>query len=112
MLVDLAVAVADGAECISDRRAGRSAGLFGPVASDSTAWRLLDQLGEAELAAVAQARAAAREVVWAQRAEVRGVAVPVATAAGVDLPGLVVDVDASIVECHSEKELARAVPVP
>ena len=61
-----------------------------------------------ELAAVAAARAAAREVVWAQRAEVTGAAVPAATPAGVDLPGLVVDVDASIVVCHSEKESAAA----
>ena len=109
VLVDLAVAVADGAECISDIAVlADQPGLFGPVASDSTVWRLLDQLGEQELAAVAQARAAAREVVWAQRTEVTGAAVPAAAAAGVELPGLVLDVDASIVECHSEKESAAA----
>jgi hypothetical protein len=107
VLVDLAVAVADGAECISDIAVlADQPGLFGPVASDSTVWRLLDQLGEPELTAVAAARAAAREVVWAQRAEVCGVAVPAAKAAGVDLPGLVIDVDASVVVCHSEKESA------
>jgi hypothetical protein len=71
-------------------------------------WRLLDQLEESELAAIAAARAAAREVVWAQRAEVTAAAVPAATAAGADLPGLVIDLDASIVECHSEKESAAA----
>jgi Transposase DDE domain group 1 len=109
VLVDLAVAVADGAECISDIAVlADQPGLFGPVASDSTVWRLLDQLGEQELAAVAQARAAAREVVWAQRSEVTGAAVPAAAAAGVELSGLVLDVDASIVECHSEKESAAA----
>jgi hypothetical protein len=58
------------------------------------------------LAAVAQARAAAREVVWAQRAEVTGRPVPAASAAGIELPGLVIDVDATIVVCHSEKEQA------
>jgi hypothetical protein len=107
VLVDLAVAVADGAECISDVAVlADQPGLFGPVASDSTIWRLLDQLAASELAAVAAARAAAREVVWAQRAEVTDAAVPAARAAGIELPGLVIDVDASIVVCHSEKESA------
>jgi hypothetical protein len=109
VLVDLAVAVADGAQCISDIAVlADQPGLFGTVASDSTVWRLLAQLDAAELAAVAAARAAAREVVWAQRAEVIGAAVPPASAAGVELPGLVIDVDASIVVCHSEKEQAAA----
>jgi hypothetical protein len=109
LLVDLAVAVADGAECISDIAVlADQPALFGPVASDSTVWRLLDQLDEPELAAVAAARAAARDVAWAQRAEVTGAPTPAATAAGVELPGLVLDVDSSIVECHSEKESAAA----
>jgi Transposase DDE domain group 1 len=109
VLVHLAVAIADGAECIADIAVlADQPALFGPVASDSTVWRLLDQLGEQERADIAAARATAREVVWAQRAEVTGAPVPAATAAGVELPGLVVDVDASIVECHSEKESAAA----
>jgi hypothetical protein len=50
VLVDLAVAVADGAECISDIAVlADQRALFGPVASDSTVWRLLAQLGEAEV---------------------------------------------------------------
>ena len=107
VLVDLAVAIADGAECISDIAVlADQPALFGPVASDSTVWRLLDQLGEGELAAVAAARAAAREVAWAQRAEAAGCSVPAAAAAGTELPGLVVDVDAAVVVCHSEKECA------
>jgi hypothetical protein len=57
--------------------------MFGPVASDSTVWRLLSQLDAPLLAGVAAARAAAREVVWAQRAEVTEAAVPVPD----DLPG-------------------------
>jgi Transposase DDE domain group 1 len=109
VLVDLAVAVADGAECISDIAVlADQPALFGPVASDSTVWRLLARLEESELAAIAAARAAAREVAWAQRAEVTGTPVPEATAAGVALPGLVIDTDASIVVCHSEKESAAA----
>ena len=109
VLADLAVAIADGAECISDIAVlADQPGLFGPVASDSTVWRLLDQLGDRELAAVATARAAAREVAWAQRAELTGAAVPPAAVTGQLLPGLVIDVDASIVVCHSEKESAAA----
>jgi len=109
VLVDLAVAVADGAECISDIAVlADRPGLFGPVASDSTVWRLLAQLGAAELDAVAVARAAAREVAWAQRAEMCGAVVPAARAAGRVLPGLVIDLDATIVICHSEKESAAA----
>jgi len=109
MLVDLAVAVADGARCISDIAVlADQAALFGPVASDSTCWRLLDQLDAGQLAVIGAARAAAREVVWAQRAETTGAAFPPARAAGQELPGLVLDVDATIVICHSEKESAAA----
>ncbi|MDQ3579001.1 MAG: IS1380 family transposase [Actinomycetota bacterium] len=105
VLVDLAVAVADGAETISDIAVlGDQSAVFGAVASDSTCWRLLDQLDGRQLAAVDTARAAAREVVWAQRAETRGVAYPPALAGGAPLPGLVLDIDASLVDCHSEKQ--------
>jgi Transposase DDE domain group 1 len=107
VLVDLAVAVADGATTISDVAVlADQAVLFGAVASDSTCWRLLDHLDTAQLGAVALARAAVREVVWAQRAELTGEPFPAARAAGRDLPGLVIDLDASIVVCHSEKEQA------
>lgn len=109
VLVDMAVAVADGARTISDVAVlADQAELFGSVASDSTCWRLLDQLDLAQLGAVARARAAARDVVWAQRAELTGQPFPPARAAGRILPGLVIDLDASIVVCHSEKE--RAAP--
>jgi hypothetical protein len=107
VLVDMAVAVADGARTISDVAVlADQAALFGAVASDSTCWRLLERLDTARLGAVASARAAAREVVWAQRAELCSEPFPPARAAGRDLPGLVIDLDASIVVCHSEKEQA------
>jgi hypothetical protein len=109
VLVDLAVAVADGATTISDIDVLADQGaLFGAVASDSTCWRLLDQLDDTRLAAIAAARARAREVVWAQHAETRGAPFPSARVAGRDLPVLVIDLDASVVVCHSEKELAAA----
>jgi len=48
VLVDMAVAVADGATTISDVAVlGDQAALFGLVASDSTCWRLLDRLNDA-----------------------------------------------------------------
>jgi hypothetical protein len=107
VLVDMAVAVADGATTISDVAVlGDQAELFGAVASDSTCWRLLDQLDAACIGQVARARAAAREVLWAQRAELTSEPFPPARAAGRELPGLVIDLDASIVVCHSEKEQA------
>ena len=107
VLVDMAVAVADGATTISEVAVlADQAALFGPVASDSTCWRLLERLDTAALGAVARARAAAREIVWAQRAELSGEPFPPARAAGRVLPGLVIDLDASIVVCHSEKEQA------
>jgi hypothetical protein len=105
VLVDMAVA--DGATTVSDIAVlADQAELFGSVASDSTCRRLLDRLHGTQLAAIASARAAAREVVWAQRAESTGEAFAAARAAGRVLPGLVVDLDASIVICHNEKEQA------
>lgn len=74
--------------------------LFGAVASDPTAWRVLAAIDEPALARLRAARAAARELAWAQLTETAGV--PVSTAAGQPIPGLVLDLDASIVVCHSE----------
>jgi hypothetical protein len=103
--LDLAVTVADGGEAIADLAVLRDQpDLFGPVASDPTAWRLLDALDDDALAAVRAARARAREVAWAQAAETgRTLA---SSVAGFAIPGLVLDVDATIVICHSEKEQA------
>jgi hypothetical protein len=115
VLVDVAVMLADGGECISDIATLADQGeVFGPVASDSTCWRVLDAVGEDDLAAIATARAAAREVAWAQRAETTGAALPASLVAGAPLtdqhgrPVLVIDEDATIVIAHSEKESAAA----
>jgi hypothetical protein len=104
--VDLAVTLADGGETISDLAVLRDqAALFGPVASDPTAWRLLSSMDRAVLLRFATARAQAREIAWAQRIDVHG-GLPQTTAAGLPVPGLTLDLDASIVICHSEKESA------
>jgi hypothetical protein len=104
--VDLAVMLADGGETIADLAVLRNqAELFGAVASDPTAWRLLSDLDDTALTRLREARAHARELAWAQAIETRG-KLPTSTAAGQPIPGLVLDLDASIVICHSEKESA------
>ena len=64
---DLAVMLADGGDCLSDLRAVRDQQpLFGSVASDSTAFRLVDRIANDPglLDAVRTARARARERAW------------------------------------------------
>jgi len=104
--VDVAVMLADGGEAISDLAVLRDqTTLFGPVASDPTAWRLLSKLDDAALGRLRAARARAREIAWAQRCEAHG-GLPTTTAAGQPIDGLVLDIDATIVICHSDKEAA------
>lgn len=95
VLADLAVAIIDGADSISDLRSLREQpGLFGPVASTPTAWRVLDRVSEAHLPSLRAGRAAAREAAWA-------------AGAAPDLTGeLFLDIDATIVVAHSEKQWA------
>jgi hypothetical protein len=115
VLIDVAVMIADGGECISDIAAlADQPAVFGPVASDSTCWRVLDSVTEADLGGIAAVRAATRELVWAQRAEVTGQALPATLVAGRPLldaqgrPVLVLDDDGTIVVTHSEKERTAA----
>lgn len=104
--VDVAVMLADGGQAIGDIAVLRDQpDLFGQVASDATAWRVLDGIDERLLARLRAARAAARELAWAQLTQTRG-GLPAATAAGQQVPGLVIDIDASIVRCHSDKQNA------
>ncbi|MET8183973.1 IS1380 family transposase [Streptomyces sp. NPDC005336] len=106
--VDLAVMLADGGASIADLAVLRDQPeVFGPVASTPTAWRLLAGIDLAALARLRSARAAARGVAWLQAAETRQ-GIPAARAGGRDLPGLVLDIDATLVTCHSEKEQAAA----
>jgi hypothetical protein len=68
--VDVAVMLADGGEAIADLAVGRNqADLFGPVASDPTAWRVLSDMGSVMLTRLRAARAHARDVAWAQTIE-------------------------------------------
>jgi len=96
---DLAVAVADGADCVAGIGAlGDQEAQHGPVASVSTAWRLIDaRVDAAHLSGVKAARAAARCAAWAA-----GAAPPKAAE-------LVMEVDATITIDHRpEGERAAA----
>jgi hypothetical protein len=103
--LDVAVMLADGGEAISDLAVLRGqSDLFGAVASKATVWRLLNSLDAAAVGRLRAARAQARQVAWAQAAETGRT--QCSSVAGYLVPGLVLDVDATIVVCHSEKESA------
>lgn len=87
---DLAVMLADGGDCLTDLGALRDQGvLFGEVASDATAYRCLERLDEEMLAHLRAARAAARARAWGLGEAPRR---------------LILDIDATLVTAHSEKE--------
>jgi hypothetical protein len=91
---DLAVMLADGGECVSDLGATRDQeALFGKVASDSTAFRMVDRIASTPglLDAVRAAHARARARFW----ELHGAP-----------ERLTIDVDATLITAHSEKEKA------
>jgi hypothetical protein len=91
---DLAVTLADGGECVAGLGAQRDRDvLFGPVASDSTAFRMIDRVASTPglLEAVRAVHARARARFW----ELHG---PPAR--------LTIDVDATVITAHSEKENA------
>ena len=101
VIADLAAAVALGGDCLADIAVLREQpGLAGPVASDPVVSRLVSQLAAdlpRALKAIRAARAAARERAW--------------SLAGPDAPGadgglVTVDLDATIVIAHSEKDQA------
>lgn len=90
VLADVAVMLAGGGETISDLATLRDQpGLFGEVASTPTAWRTLKAVDAAALQRIAVARAEARRAVWA---------------AGVDPGFYVIDLDATLIGSHSDKE--------
>ncbi|MGI9008003.1 MAG: hypothetical protein ACR2FU_17715 [Streptosporangiaceae bacterium] len=104
VLADVAVAIADGATTISEIDMLRHQGeLFGPVASDTTAWRTLAACGDAALARIARARARTRRHVWGLITARHG-GIPPARVAGRDLGDvIVIRLDAAIVIAHSDK---------
>ena len=106
VLTDVAVLLADGGEAISDIDVLRhQRQILGPVASAPTVWRALDEVTDARRRKIATARARVRRHVWSQLTATGGVLA--SKVAGTDLgETIVLDVDATIVVTHSEKELA------
>jgi hypothetical protein len=104
VLLDLAVSLAIGGDCLADVAQLRAAPeVFGPVGSDPTVSRLIDRLAAdapAALAAIAAATATARARAW----ELAGDQAPDHGRSAAD--PLVIDVDATLVTAHSEKEQA------
>jgi hypothetical protein len=109
VLVDVATMIADGGEAIADIDVLRhQAQVLGPVASPPTVWRALEEITSARLKKIAAARARVRRHVWA-RAAAGPDGIPASKVAGTDLgETIVLDVDATIVLAHSEKEQASA----
>ena len=107
VLADAAVLIADGGRVLSDLAMLRDQSeLFGPVASDPTLWRALNEIGETQRRKVARARAATREHVWSL-IEKRHGWIPPSRVADTDLGRtIVIRIDASLVTAHSDKELA------
>ena len=102
IVTDLALAV--GGDCLADVAVLRAEpAVFGAVASDPTVSRLVDTLAadaDRGLKAIDTARAVARARVWAaagEHAPNHG--------ASADAP-VVIDVDATLITAHSDKELA------
>jgi DDE family transposase len=95
-VLDLAVAIALGGDCLADVAVVRAQPeVFGTVASDPTISRLVDTLAQdpvAVIAAIRGARAAARDRVWGHRSPMG------------DSGPVVIDLDATLVGAHSEKE--------
>jgi hypothetical protein len=93
VLLDLALTLADGGDCLSDLSVLRDQpGLFGAVASTPTASRVVDSVDADRLGAIRAARATARTRAWeAGLCPVRSTG------------PLILDFDATLVDAHSDK---------
>ncbi len=90
VLRDLALTLADGGDCVTDLGVLRGQqALFGKVASDTTAMRVVKSIDCETLAAIRAARAQARAAAWA---------------AGARPKRITIDIDATLVGAHSEKD--------
>jgi hypothetical protein len=88
LVTQVALMLAGGGRCVADMDALRDQpDLFGGVASSPTIWRTFTTIDRSTLAAMRAARATARERAWSAR---RGPKT------------LILDVDASLLEIHSE----------
>ncbi len=104
IVTDLALALALGGDALSDIGVLRGEpGVYGLVASDPTVSRLIALLADdakESLAAIDGARAAARAAVWVAAGE------HAPDAGATPERPVIIDLDATLVTAHSEKELA------
>jgi hypothetical protein len=112
VFADLACAIADGAEVISDFRVmSDQEQLFGLVASVPTCWRALDEVasgGSRPLARITTAVNASRRKVWAAAAARHGALPGIRVADKVLEQVTCIRLDATVTPAHSDKELAEA----
>ncbi len=106
VLADVAVLNAGGGEAIADINVLRhQCEVLGSVASAPTVWRALKGMTPAVAARIEKARAKVRAHVWSQLPG----GVPASKVADTDLADVVVlDVDATLITTHSEKEGAAS----
>ena len=91
VLVQMALVLAGGGEsCLDIEHLRAQEDLFGSVPSDSTVWRAFHELSSTTLEHLERAVASVRNTVWRRSSKTTGV-VPV-----------VLDIDASLVEIHTE----------
>ena len=109
VLLDLALTLIDGGQAISDFQAlAHLAPVIGPVPSTPTVWRALNEIGGLQLARVNAAVTEFRRHWWGLLSD-RPQGFPWLKAAGKELTGItVLDLDASVVFCGSEKENAKS----
>ena len=92
VLRDVAVMLADGGDCVTDLEAYRGQEvLFGPRASETTTHRVIKSIDESLLDEVRVARAAARSRAWD---------------AGARPASITLNIDATLLTAHSDKQLA------
>jgi hypothetical protein len=90
VLRDLVVMLADGGDCVSDLSSLRDQGhVFGQVASTPTAWRVITRIKKKDLKRIREARKRARAMAWRR---------------GGAPKKITLDLDATLVNSHSEKE--------
>jgi hypothetical protein len=107
VFADTAVLIADGGRVLSDLATLRDqAELYGPVASDATLWRTLNEIGEPQRHKIERVRARVRAHVWSL-IEARHGRIPPSRVADRDLgKTIVIRMDGSLVIAHSDKALA------
>lgn len=90
VVAQLAVMLADGGDCLADIAVLRQQpDLFGRIGSDPTVWRVLNSIHSLGLGNIAAARADARARAWS---------------AGAAPDEIIVDIDGTLLDAHSDKQ--------